>query len=57
MGNWRQGNDEAGRKRTEDEEMKIRSRLDERVKLEVEMGLKLPPKVHAAPRNTKGRPG
>jgi hypothetical protein len=55
VGNWRQGNDDAERKRMEDEEVNARSKLDERVRLDVEMGLKPPPKVHAAPRNALGR--
>jgi hypothetical protein len=48
-GNWRQGNEEADRRRMEDEEMKVRSRIDESIRLDVEKGLKPPPKVHAAP--------
>jgi hypothetical protein len=47
-GNWRQGNEDADKRRIEDEEMKVRSRIDESIRLDVEKGLKPPPKVHAA---------
>jgi hypothetical protein len=56
-GNWRQGNEEAERRRAGDEEMKTRSRIDESIRLDVEKGLKPPPKVYAAPENAFGRVG
>jgi len=56
-GNWRQGNEEAEKRRIEDEEMKVRTRIDESIRLDVEKGLKPPPKVHAAPENAFGPVG
>jgi hypothetical protein len=56
-GNWRQGNEDADKRRMEDEEMRVRSRIDESIRLDVEKGLKPPPKVHAAPGHAFGRVG
>lgn len=47
-GNWRQGNEDADKRRIEDEEMKVRSRIDESIRVDVEKELRPPPKAHAA---------
>ena len=54
-GNWKQGSEEAERKRAEDEETKARSKIGESIRLDVEKGLKPPPRAYAAPENAFGR--
>jgi hypothetical protein len=49
-GNWRQGREEEERRR-EEEETKVRTAVHERVKLDVELGLKPPPKAYTAREN------
>ncbi len=56
-GNWKQGNEEAERKKAEDKEMKVKSRIDESIRLDVEKGLKPPPKAYSGPENVFGRGG
>jgi hypothetical protein len=56
-GNWRQGTEDADKRRMEDEEMEARSRIDESIRVDVEKGLKPPPKVHAAADHAFGRVG
>jgi hypothetical protein len=54
-GNWKEGSEEAERKRAENKEMKARSKIGESIRLDVEKGLKPPPKAYAAPENASGR--